>query len=344
MSQLPIVFSLTLLGGCADPFGHASNTVTPEGAELTVHLYDIGEATLAGQTVKDGDTILVPRDQLRLGVNQWAFETAKGQRFGDVGLTWGVQDALQPSCMGGRGTITGEAGASYIQALRIQDCPLVNGAIEVQIQPLSNAVVTVDGGTVEGNTIRMPVMHLALDQSISSGSSFGAGRIRFETTLNVDYPDGDDWEQKLDVQYDTSPAAPFLDNLPASLAVLEGPVSETPTAAVFKGGGYFWSAGSANGRTLRDVDLFIAAAEEGPRFDLGRCAFRAIDGSGGFSTAVQGIPTTYVAYDRSGTEVARTELRPTGCPLNATQNDDGLMTVGPGDGQIRAWAESLLTL
>ncbi len=344
MFKLSIVLCLTVLGACADPFGHGSNRVTPEGVELTVHLSDISEATLAGQTIHDGDTILVPRDQLKVGVNTWDFLTAKGEAFGDIGMTWGIQDALNPSCSGGQGTITGDAQPSYTQALRIQDCPLVNGAIEVQIQPLANAVVTVDGGTVEGNTLRMPVMHLALDQSLSTSSSFGAGIIRFETTLKVDYPGGTDWEQSLAVRYDKSPAAPFLDNLPASLAVLDGQVSNTPTVAVFKTGSYYWVAGTPGERTLKDADIFIAVAEEGSPFDMGRCAFRDLNGGGGFSTAIQGLPTTYIAYDRSGTEVARTVLRPGGCPTNAVRNDDDMMTLSPGNGQVRAWAESLLSL
>jgi hypothetical protein len=345
MLKLSLLVSLTLLGACADPFGYGSNAVTPEGVELSVNLMDIREATVAGQTVHDGDTILVPRDQLRVGVNTWDFLTDKGEVFGEIGLTWGIMDALQPTCAGGEGTITGDAQPSYTQALRVQNCPLVNGAIEFQITPLANGEMTVDGGTVENNTIRIPVMHLAMDQALSANSSFGAGRIRTEATLRIHYPEGADWEQSLAVGHRESPVAPFLDNLPASLQTLDGQVSDTPTVAVFKSGAYYWVAGTPGDRTLKDVDLFIALESQGTPFDLGRCAFQSMSGGGGgFSTAVQGIPTTHVAYDRSGTEVARTVLRPSGCPISAVADDDDMMTVTAGDGKIRAWAESLLSL
>ncbi|MED5371226.1 MAG: hypothetical protein VX899_09445 [Myxococcota bacterium] len=331
---------LLLLLACAPNPSAATEYggVAPEGLPVKVHLWDIDSATLAGQTVTHGQTITIPRSAMQTGRNTWTLGGDFGENPPTVNTTIGVAQALMPSCEGGEATVMDKGDRGFIET----ECPIVDGAIQVTVDPLPGLSVEGEGVVLTDDALRIPFAHLALDAPLTTKSSFGLKRVALELPVVVKSPDGEPLSATLKASFRGSPMGAFFSGLPGTLQGLSAPTPD-PKVAVFRTGEHFWSAGPADGLNLREADLFVAIAAEGTPKPFKDCVYSSIDGiSGSFIMPTELVPVTYVAYDRAGNERARTTLTASGCPSATSYAEGQTLRVHPGDGQVRAWVQTLV--
>lgn len=336
--------SLMSLIACEAPYGVASvGQVTPESLEVSIVLSGVSEAQLAGQTVRDGDTIQIPVSQLKVGLNELPFEGADFDEFSQLQHTLAPNDSLQPQCDKGDTwlTIRGEPEYSYEHRFLASHCELVAGEIAIPVTLHGQATASVEGGRVADSVLYFPLGVLAYEEPLSTQSSFGSGVVNYESKLTLDYPDGSSWSQKVKVSSRESAVDPFFDGLPETLKPLKRSASEVNTLAVYQSGTRFWATGMAQGKTLSQADLYVQAGERGEVKDFKTCNFRTMQG-GNISTNAKARSQEFVAFNAAGEEIARTTLEVGGCPMDATLKDGEALILVPGQGQVRRWVEGLL--
>jgi hypothetical protein len=338
------MFLLLSLLACEAPYGVASvSQVTPEGLQVSVILSGVSEAQLAGQTVRDGDTIQVPMSQLKVGINDFPFEGADFDQFSRLQHDLAPNEALQPQCGPEKTWISvqGEPEYSYEHKFSANHCGILGGEIAVPVSLHGQVKAEIEGGRVQDGVLLFPLGVKAYEQVLSTQGSFGSGNVAYKSKLTLTYPDGSSWSQDLEVNSREPAVGPFFDGLPATLLPLERSASEVNTLAVFEAGGRYWATGMAQGKTLSQADLYVKAGKKGEEKDFKTCNFRTMQG-GNFSAKAKARSQEFIAFDAAGKEIARTTLEVGGCPGNVSLKDGETLVLVPGQSQVQSWVEGLL--
>ncbi|MCB9764324.1 MAG: hypothetical protein H6739_31415 [Alphaproteobacteria bacterium] len=322
---------------CGDPMASGSARTLDDGVHVSVNLTDLDEAVFAGRTVKDGDEIVIPYDELLPGATTIPFEAEGLGEWDKLTILVDPNKTLRPACdVGGPGSVSG--GDNDLLALK---CAVEGGELVLPLTLPKGATLSVEPGRVEGSTAYLPVMGGATEVALTTQASVGAGRAKpYPVKLTVTASDGRAWSTTTEVSSRTSPLEAWVGLAPDTLKAL-GRQPGARKLALFESGGRYWVEGEAEGRTVADIDLLVRAEGDGEPQDMGTCNFRTMEGGHASAKAV-GVAQTFVAYDVSGAEVARTTLSPGGCPGYATFKEGEILRVVPGDGQVRAWVKTLL--
>jgi hypothetical protein len=324
---------------CSDPMASGSPRNLDDGLHITITLTDLDEATLLGRRVTDGQVLVIPYDELPIGYTEVPFEAEGLGPYDSVTLSVGFAKQLAPKCdlEGEWGTVQAEDTSDFFA----YKCAVEHGVVAIPMTLPAGAVMELSPGWFEDGVAYFPAAGGAEDIELSTQGSIGAGRAKpTAATVKMTYADGTVWEQAVEVTHRDSPLGGWIASAPESIQGL-GRKAGKPTTALFQAGGYYWVAGDAKGKTVKDVDLVVKVVDTGAAYDIGTCNFRTMEG-GHASAKTVGHDQTFVAYDVEGKEVGRTTLKGDDCPGSAVFEPGQTLSVVPGNGEVRGWVETLL--
>lgn len=328
-----------LLSACSEPMANGSARNLDDGLHVTITLSDLDEATFLGRTVTDGQVVVIPYDELPIGYNEVPFVAEGLGPYDSVTLSVGYDKQLAPKCDLDTewGTVQAESPSDFFA----YKCRVEHGVVAVPMTVPKGAVLEISPGWVTDGVAYFPAAGGAEDIALTTKGSIGAGRAKpTSATMKLTYADGAVWEQVVEVTHRDSPLGGWISSAPESIQGL-GRKAGKPTTALFQAGGYFWVVGEAEGKTVRDVDLVVKVVKTGAAYDIGTCNFRTMEGANASAKTV-GHDQTFVAYDVEGNEVARKTLKGDDCPGNAVFKPGDTLSVVPGNGEVRAWVQTLL--
>lgn len=343
-----LVALLAIGAGCKERtrFAHPTTEIRPDGAHIKVLLIGVDEVEIAGQRMRDGQTIVVPFSQLQVGANRLPV-IAEGLRANSVAVfdvPVSTVFTLKCATQGERGTASiklSPAPGAPEQSSPASDpstsgswvgCPVEGGQVMAPLDVLAGFTAAVDGGPPSRDRLRIDLRPGMWKAAVKQGSD-SVSLPDSEHSLTITSASGKAWTGALSVTPPRHLMDGILDGLPGSA---EGMPPGAGLAAV-KVHGIWWFEGEAT--TLGEIDWWVHAVDHAAPRPLPSCDFDSLDlGRRRVTLAVTGVDDTYAIRDRQGREVARKTFVAKGCPGAASiKPGQTSITIRAAEPAVRAW-------
>lgn len=335
--KLPIValsFTLaTTLLICSKPSAHAEIRVEDDGVHIRMLLDGIDQVEIAGRTVADEESVVVPFSELGAGLNELPI-TGKGLDGVVAHVDVPPSKVLDLQCGDEKRRasieIVGDDGRQMIPKWEKHGCEVVGGKVVVPIALPDGFTVEVEGGELTDGTLRIDLRPSLWATPVpTDGLPRARPKQPSEHAISIKSASGKTWTGKLTIEDQSDTLGSVLAKLPEAGQGMPEP----GTLAAIRVGDY-WSF-EGDRKTLGQIDLWVHAIERGEPVELQNCNFQELGlGNAVHSLKIIGIPQTYVAVDRQGNELGRKDFAPKGCPTSAT--------IEPGQTELEVFVSSQL--
>jgi hypothetical protein len=337
---LPLSLVLASLLACDKPSAHAKVDVLDDGVHILLMLDGVDEAEVAGQTVRDGETVVLPFEHFDVGLSEVPI-TGKGLEGVVTHVDLPPQRVLDFQC----GDEERQASIELVDANgkspspvkpRWNGCKVVGGKVVAPFQLAAGFKLAVEGSEVIANDLFIdlrPTLWAAKPRNGVPRMHLGPSEHAFTLTS----ASGKAWSGKLIVTDQSDTLGSVIADLPKSN---EG-MPEAGTLAAMRVGKNWWFEGDA--ATLGQIDLWVHAVEQAEPVAMKNCTFRELAlGNAAHTLKVNGVTQTFAAIDRQGKELGRATFEPTGCPSDVTlEPGQTEITVVPSEATVRTWVKGL---
>lgn len=332
--------SIVALAGCDKPSAHATIKVHDDGVHIQALLDGVDEVEIAGRTVRDGETIVVPFAELDVGLTEVPI-IGKGLEGAVTHVDLPPNRVLDLRCpklerRASLELVDAQGKSPTPNKLVWFGCEVVGGKVVVPFGLADGFELAVDHGeVVDGN------LHIDLRPTLwAAKPNNGVPRIHLadsEHVLSLTSPSGKVWSGKLIVKDQSDTLSTVLAGLPKS----GEDMPEPGTLALMRVADRWWFEGEA--ATIGQADLWVHVVEQAEPVPMTNCTFQELAiGNAAHSLKVKGVAQTFVAVDRQGKELGRKQFEPKGCPDNVTlEPGQTELTVVPSEALVREWVKSL---
>lgn len=332
--------SLIALAACDKPSAHAKVDVHDDGVHIQAMIDGVDEVEIAGRTVRDGETIVVPFAELDVGLNEVPI-TGKGLEGVVTHVDVAPNRVLDVQCPKQERQasleLLDEQGKSPTPVKMVWfGCGVVGGKVVVPFRLADGFALAVDLGEIVGGEL-----HIDLRPKLwAAKPKNGVPRIQLEESehvLTLTSPSGKTWSGKLIVKDQSDTLSSVLAGLPKSG---EG-MPEAGSLALMRVADLWWYEGEA--ATIGEADLWVHVVEQAAAVPMKNCTFQELAlGNAAHTLKVSGVAQTFVAVDRKGNELGRKQFEPKGCPDNVTLSPGQTeVTVVPSEALVREWVKGL---
>lgn len=332
--------SIVALAACDKPSAHAKIDVRDDGVHIQAMIDGVDEVEIAGRTVRDDETIVVPFAEFDVGLNEVPI-TGKGLEGVVTHVDLPPNRVLDLRCpkherRASIGLVDAQGKSPTPTKLAWFGCDVVGGKVVAPFVLADGFELALDGGEVVGSELHIdlrPTLWAAKPKS-------GVPRIHLEDSehaLTLTSPSGKAWSGKLIVTDQSDTLSTVLAGLPKSG---EG-MPEAGTLALMRVADRWWFEGEA--ATIGQADLWVHVVEQAEPVAMKNCTFQELAlGNAAHTLKVNGVAQTFVAVDRQGKELGRKQFEPKGCPDNVTlEPGQTEVTVVPSEALVREWVKGL---
>jgi hypothetical protein len=330
---------LTSLAGCDKPSAHVKVDVFGDGVYLLLMLDGVDEVEILGQRAGDGETIVVPFDQLEVGMNEIAI-TGKGLEGVVTHVDLPPSRLLDVTCSDKRKQasielLDGEGKPTSPMKTVWYGCELVGGKLVAPLKLADGFTLEVEGGELIGDALHVDLRPALWAAPLPKGVAVRLGKL--EHGLVLKSKSGKAWTGKLVIDSQADPLASVLAGLPDAGQGMP----EAGTLAAMRVGDRWSFEGSAT--TLGQIDLWVHPIEKAEPVAMKNCSFQDLGlGSAVTTLKVNAVTETFVAVDRQGKELGRKAFEPTTCPTNVTiEPGQTELTVVTSEAPVRQWVQGL---
>jgi hypothetical protein len=332
--------SIVALAACDKPSAHAKIDVHDDGVHILAMIDGVDEVEIAGRTVRDGETIVVPFAELDVGLTEVPI-IGKGLEGVVTHVDLPPNRVLDFRCpklerRASLELVDAQGKSPTPNKLVWFGCDVVGGKVIVPFGLTDGFELALDQGEVVDGEL-----HIDLRPTLwAAKPNNGVPRIHLadiELVLSLTSPSGKVWSGKLIVKDQSDTLGTVL---PGASKFGEG-MPEASTLAVMRVADRWWFEGEA--ATIGQADLWVHVVEQAEPVAMKNCTFQELAlGNAAHTLKVSGIAQTFVAVDRQGNELGRKQFEPKGCPDNVTlEPGQTELTVVPSEALVREWVKSL---
>lgn len=334
---------LALLAGlvaCDKPSAHAKVDVRDDGVHLQLMIDGVDEVEIAGQTGRDGETIVLPFAQLDVGLTELPI-TGKGLEGVVTHVDLPPSRVLDFNC----GEQRKQASIELVDAdgkptspvkTVWYGCELVGGKLVAPLQLLDGFTLEVEGGERVGDALHIDLRPALWAAPLPrEGGAIRLGDL--EHGLVLTSKSGKAWTGKLIISSQADPLVSVLAGLPDAGQGMP----EAGTLAAMRVADRWSFEGES--KLLGQIDLWVHPIEKAEPVAMKNCTFQELSlGNVAHTLKISAVTETFVAVDRHGKELGRKAFEPTKCPTNVTiEPGQTELTVVTAEGPVREWVRGL---